>query len=274
MATSRKSGKVRARSTQSDRVRTVQWSRLDLNRRGWDERADRYQHEVGGEAMYGGEIRWGPNRFFEEPLGVLEELKNRDVLEVGCGAAQFGIELARRGARVVGIDLSGEQIRHARANIKSAGVTMKALRRNAEKTQLPDGSFDVVVSDFAAGFMDLEALFREIARVLRPGGYCALSWTSPILDCMTGAGEPPLLSFKYSYFDRTPWVDGGRDSTYEFKRTYGDWVRAFAGAGLVLEDLVEPQTPRGQTHLEWPNFRWERTSIVPGTCIWKARKPS
>lgn len=267
--------RVTARSTQTDRVRQVQADRIETNRRGWDRRAAAYQKAVGGAELYGGRIRWGPNQFDEEHLGVLGDVEGLDVLEVGCGAAQFGIELAKRGATVTGIDLSAEQIRHGRANVRAAGVKMRLLTGDAERLakRFPAASFDLVVSDFAAGFMDLDRLMPQIATVLRPGGAVVLAWTSPILDCMTGAGEAPLLAIKYSYFDRTPWVDPSGDSTYEFKRTYGDWVRAFAHAGLMLEDLVEPQTPEGATHMEWRNFRWERTSMVPGTSIWKARKP-
>ncbi len=110
--------------------------------------------------------------------------------------------------------------------------------------------------------------------MLRPGGFCAFSWASPIMDCHDlGEGEAPLLEFVRPYFDRKPFVERGVDPTYEFKRTYGDWVRAFARAGLVLEDLVEPQTAKGGTHWDWPQYRWQRTNVLPGTCIWKARKP-
>ncbi|MGH2829727.1 MAG: class I SAM-dependent methyltransferase [Actinomycetota bacterium] len=255
-------------------MRTVRADRLDANRRGWDHRSRTYQKEVGGPEMYGGRITWGPNKFPDDELGVLGEVRDLDVLEVGCGAGQFGIELARRGARVTGVDLSAEQIKAARANVKAAGVAMRLVRGNAERlARFDDDSFDLAVSDFAAGFMDVDKLLPEICRVLRPGGVCVLAWTSPILDCMTGSGAPPLLAFAHSYFDSTPWVDPGRDATWEYKRTYGDWVRAFGRSGLVLEDLVEPQTPKGGTHWIWPQFRWERTHTVPGTCIWKARKP-
>jgi ubiquinone/menaquinone biosynthesis C-methylase UbiE len=247
--------------------------RIAMNRKGWNYRAGRYQRAIGGAEAYGA-LGWGPNRFSEDELGVLGDVRGKDVLEVGCGAAQFGIELAKRGAKMTGIDLSTEQLRHARDNIRRAGVRYKLERGNAEDlSRFRGGSFDIVVSDFAVGFIDIEKLFREVARVLRPGGFCAFSWQSPVMDCMTFEGEAPLLRFVRPYFDRKPFVDKGVDPTYEFKRTYGDWVRAFARAGLVLEDLVEPQTSKGGTHWDWPQFRWQRTSVIPGTCIWKARKP-
>jgi SAM-dependent methyltransferase len=243
------------------------------NRTGWDRRSRTYQRRIGGPDAYG-DLLWGPNRFPERELGILGDVRGKRVLEVGCGGAQFGIELARRGALLTGIDLSAEQLRHARANVRRAGVRYRLVRGNAEDlSRFRSSSFDLVVSDFAVGFMDIDRLFPEVARVLRVGGRCVVSWNSPILDCMTVDGSPPLRAFVRSYFDRTPFVEGGRDPTYEFKRIYGDWVRAFARAGLVLEDLVEPQTPRGGTHWDWPQFRWERTHLVPGTCIWVARKP-
>lgn len=248
--------------------------RIAMNRKGWNYRADKYQRAIGGTNAYGG-LKWGPNRFPEDELKVLGNVRGKDVLEVGCGAAQFGIELARRGARVTGIDLSAEQLRHARENIRKAGVDYRIERGNAEDlSRFKRNAFDIAVSDFALGFIDIDKLLPEVARVLRPGGFCAFSWASPIMDNLTWEGDPPLHKFVRNYFDREPFTEGGTDPTFEYKRTYGDWIRAFARAGLVLEDLIEPQTPKGGTHWDWPQYRWQRTNVLPGTSIWKARKPT
>lgn len=251
-------------------------NRIAINRKGWNVRSAVYQREARRAGMYAsGEIEWGPNSFPESKLEILGNLEDKDVLEVGCGGAQFGIALARKGARVTGIDLSREQLRHARSNVATAGVTVELVHGNAEDlSRFEAGSFDWVVSDFAAGFLDLDKLLPHVARVLRVGGRVALSWSSPILDCMTANGEPPLLKIVRSYFDTSPIRDGGPDPTFEFKRTYGDWVRSFARAGLVLIDLVEPQTPRDGTHTWWPQYKWQRTHVVPGTSIWVAENPA
>ncbi|TMK21380.1 MAG: class I SAM-dependent methyltransferase, partial [Actinobacteria bacterium] len=233
--------------------------RIAINRKGWNYRADSYQKAIGGAEAYG-DLMWGPNRYREDELNVLGDVRGKRILEVGCGAAQFGIELAKRGARVTGMDLSAEQLRHARTNIKGAGVAYKLVRGNAEDlSRFRGGTFDLVVSDFAAGFMDIDRLLPEVRRVLKSGGFCAFSWASPIIDCMTFGGSTPLYAFVRSYFDREPFVEGGKDPTFEYKRTYGDWVRSFARAGMVLEDLVEPQTAKGGTHWDWPQYRWQRT---------------
>jgi SAM-dependent methyltransferase len=250
--------------------------RVSINRRGWNVRSDVYQREATRAGMYAsGAIEWGPNSYPESELRILGDVIGKRILEVGCGGAQFGIALAQHGARVTGIDISREQLRHARRNVARAGVGLTLVRGNAEDlSRFRPGSFDLVVSDFAAGFLDLDVLLPQVRRVLKPGGRVALSWSSPILDCMTESGEPPLLKIVSSYFDTSPIRDGGPDPTFEFKRTYGDWVRAFVRAGLTVVDLVEPQTPKGGTHTWWPQFKWQRTHIVPGTCIWVAEKPS
>jgi ubiquinone/menaquinone biosynthesis C-methylase UbiE len=246
--------------------------RLRRNREGWDYRSKDYQERV-GPALYP-DLGWGPNQFPERELQVLGDVRGKRVLEVACGGAQFGIHLARAGATMTGIDLSAGQLRYARRNIKAAGVAYDLHQGNAEDlSRFRSGSFDIVVSDFAAGFLDLDRLLPEARRVLRPGGTCVLSWASPLLDCMTVDGSAPVLSIVRSYFDRAPFVEGGVDPTWEYVRTYGDWIRAFARAGFVLEDLIEPQTPRGGTHTDWPQYRWQRTHRIPGTAIWKARKP-
>jgi ubiquinone/menaquinone biosynthesis C-methylase UbiE len=244
------------------------------NRKGWDFRSDHYQNAITRAGVYtSGEIEWGPNAVPEATVQALGDVCGTRVLEVGCGAAQFGIALARKGARVTGIDLSREQLRHARRNVAAAGVDMRLEHGDAEDlSRFRPSSFDLAVSDFAVGFMDLDRLLPQVRRVLRPGGRVAVSWTSPILECMTQLGERPLLSFVRSYFDRKPYVERGNDPTWEFKRTYGDWVRSFAGAGLRIVDLIEPQTPRNGTHGWWPQYKWQRTSVVPGTVIWVAEK--
>ncbi len=250
-------------------------NRIAVNRKGWNVRSAEYQREAARAGMYAsGEIEWGPNAFPESEVRALGPLRDKRVLEVGCGAAQFGIALARKGARVTGIDLSKEQLRHARRNVAAAGVDYRLELGDAEDlSRFRSGSFDLVVSDFAAGFLDLDKLLPEARRVLRPGGRVVLSWSSPIVDCLTGAGEPPLLTFVRSYFDRSPFRDAGPDPTWEFVRTYGDWVRSFARAKLVLIDCIEPRARTGQTHTWWPQYKWQRTSKVPGTCIWVAEKP-
>src|SRR3990167_1088408 len=107
------------------------------NREFWDREADRYQAEQAVRAA------WGVWSLPEEELNVLGDVAGKDVLELGCGAAQWGIALARRGARVVGLDVSERQIGHARAALAAAGLDFPLVCAGAESVPLPDARFDV-----------------------------------------------------------------------------------------------------------------------------------
>ena len=80
------------------------------NRAWWDAAAEDYLAEHGA-ALGGDRFIWGPEGLDEERAGLLGSVVGRDVLEVGCGAAQCTRWLAAQGARVVGLDLSLAMVR-------------------------------------------------------------------------------------------------------------------------------------------------------------------
>ena len=107
----------------------------------------------------------------DSELGILGDVAGKDVLELGCGAAQWSILLAGRGARVVGLDNSARQLEHARENMAAAGVDFPLVHAAAEEVPLPDASFDVVFCDHGGmTFGDPYRTVPEAARLLRPGG--------------------------------------------------------------------------------------------------------
>ena len=84
------------------------------NRAAWDRISEEYQaqhREFIGQA----EPRWGMWQLPESELRVLGDVAWLDVLELGCGAAQWSILLARAGARPEGLDNSPKQLEHARS---------------------------------------------------------------------------------------------------------------------------------------------------------------
>jgi SAM-dependent methyltransferase len=103
---------------------------------------------------------------------VIARLENRDVLEVssGRGGGASFVSRTYRPRRVVGVDLSPENVRLARE--RAAGPGLEFVVGNAEQLDLPDHSFDVVINIEASHlYDDRNRFFAEVLRVLRPGGH-------------------------------------------------------------------------------------------------------
>jgi SAM-dependent methyltransferase len=103
------------------------------------------------------------------------------VLDVGCGTGVVAVTAARRGARVSGLDLTPELLEHARANEEIAGCgKIDWSEGDAESLPYPDGTFDVVLSQFGHMFAPRPAVaMSEMRRVLKPGGRIAFSTWPP-----------------------------------------------------------------------------------------------
>lgn len=246
------------------------------NRADWDLTADEYQAEHGG---FLGDARfvWSPEGLDEAEVGLLGDVAGRDVLEVGCGAAQCARWLDQQGARVVGFDLSHRQLQHAQRLDEATSSRVPVVEATATALPFRAGSFDVACSAFGAlpFVADATGVLREVARVLRPAGRFVFSVTHPFRWCLPDDPGPEGLRIVGSYFDRTPYVEQREDGSagyVEHHRTLGDWVRAVVAAGLVLDDLVEPEWPADHDRT-WGGWGRERGLLVPGTAVLATHRP-
>ncbi|MGH3884624.1 MAG: class I SAM-dependent methyltransferase, partial [Pseudonocardiaceae bacterium] len=197
-------------------------------------------------------------------------------LEVGCGSAPCARWLATQGARVVGLDLSAGMLRHAVQAGRDTGLPVPLVQADAGRLPFADSSFDLACSAFGAVpfVADSAAVMREVARVLRPSGLWVFAVTHPLRWIFPDDPGEAGLTVAQSYFDRTPYteVDSAGKPTYvEHHRTLGDRVREIVAAGLVLEDLVEPEWPP-DLHREWGQWSPLRGALFPGTAIFRCRR--
>ena len=145
-----------------------------------------------------GSGRWGPERYGAldlvdlpdaavlaslgcgNPTAVAELREGETVLDLGSGGGIDVLLSAKRvGAtgRAIGLDMTDEMLELARRNATEAGATnVEFVKGTIESIPLPDATVDVVISNCVINLAaDKPAVFREIARVLRPGGRMGVS---------------------------------------------------------------------------------------------------
>jgi ubiquinone/menaquinone biosynthesis C-methylase UbiE len=100
-------------------------------------------------------------------------------LDIACGAGHVAELAAGAGARVTGIDISPRLIEVAKARAAAGGYDIEYRVGDAENLDVEDGSVDAAASSVGLIFApDHDAVARELARVVRPGGRMAFSaWT-------------------------------------------------------------------------------------------------
>lgn len=244
----------------------------ERNRDFWDDYSDTYQADHGPQLAVHG-AAWGVWQVPEDELGILGDVAGRDVLELGCGAAQWSIVLATRGARAIGLDISLRQLEHAARLMDAAGVAVPLIHASAEAVPLPDASLDVIFCDHGAMvFADPYVTVPETARLLRDGGLLAFSMHTPIAEaCWPPGSDEPVEWLANDYFGMHR-VDLGDSGHAEFQLPYGEWIRLFARSGFVVEDLIElrPTPEATSTYYDEPARDWGRR--WPLEHIWKVRR--
>src|SRR5215212_4499204 len=114
------------------------------------------------------------------PVAIAELREGETVLDLGSGGGIDVLLSARRvgpSGRAIGVDMTDEMLALARRNAAEAGATNVEFRKGTiESLPLADASVDVVISNCVINLAsDKPAVFREIARVLQPGGRVGVS---------------------------------------------------------------------------------------------------
>lgn len=167
-------------------------------------------------------------------------------LDLACGHGLLARELARRGARVTGVDLSKQLLDRAGSIGCDGAPAIEYLHGDAADPALLAGTvFDLVVSNFGLSDIDdLDGVCQTIARVLNPGGRFVFSILHP---CFAGA---PRVSGSWpsdgSYYDEGWWradreLSVLRQQVGANHRMLSTYVNTLARNGLPVETVVEPK---------------------------------
>jgi SAM-dependent methyltransferase len=244
------------------------------SRAWWDRDADSYQSEH-GDFLGMVDLVWCPEGLREADAHLLGDVRDKRILELGCGAAAAGRWLVTQGADVVGLDLSAGMLQHAVNQNQASGVPVKLVQADATALPFREASFDIVFTAFGAVpfIEDSARVMREVRRVLRPGGRWVFSITHPMRWIFLDDPSENGLVAVHSYFDRRPYVEfdeAGAATYVEQHRTLGDRIRELVAAGFTLVDLIEPEWPEGHERL-WGQWSPLRGKLFPGTAIFCSR---
>jgi SAM-dependent methyltransferase len=197
---------------------------------------------------------------YDDPVSValfdlLGPLAGRRVLDVACGHGRITRELARHGARPLGLDLSRSLIAKAETAERADPLGIEYVVADIGRAPMLEAAhFDLVVCSFGLSDIDdLEAALRTIARTLRPAGRFVFSILHP---CFPGAGE---VSGSWSptggYYDERWWRAGGSFSSLRRRvganhRMLSTYLNALCRHGLRVAAVAEPRPPA-----EWTGIR-------------------
>ena len=199
---------------------------------------------------------------------MLGEVRGLDVLELGCGAAQWSVALAANGARVVGLDLSGAQLKYARR----ASSALPLVLASGEQLPFASASFDLVFCDHGAlSFCEPDVVVAECARVLRPGGTLTFCCTHPLLYLTYDAAEQRQTRRLQVTYDELGRTDVG-EGTIDWALPAGEWIRVLRENEFAIDALVElrPPVDATTTYEDFAPPKWARR--WPAEWIWRARR--
>jgi len=109
------------------------------------------------------------HRFF---YSLLENISGKRILDCCCGYGFTSVKLAKRGARVVGIDISPKMIELSKKNAEFNHVLheMELKVMSVQETDFDNNTFDFAIGLGALHHLNLDLAGKEISRVLKPGG--------------------------------------------------------------------------------------------------------
>lgn len=197
----------------------------------YDRLADSYAARVGTKPY---------NADYERPalLSLLPEVKGLRVLDAGCGPGLLTEILVGKGASVVAMDANAKMVAHARERLGNRAEVLQASLE-APLDFCADASFDLAVSSLVMHYIfNWQATFRELYRILKPGGGLIFSIEHPVMTY--------LDHYKTSVYFATEQIEytwrgfGEPVVVPSYRRPLAEVFNPIIEAGFRLEQVLEP----------------------------------
>lgn len=244
------------------------------NRGVWTKANQEYTDARARDAWASDEITWGMFGVGDAAVGVFDGVSGKAIVDLGCGTAYMLAWLARRGARVTGVDPTPAQLATARRMQRDTGLEFPLVEASAEEVPLPDASFDIAFSEYGASiWADPLRWIPEAARLLRPGGRLAFLCNSVLsVLCSPDEGKVDERLHRSQFeIHRIDWP--GEGEGVNFYLGHGEWIALLREHGFEVEALHELRAPddaADHVYYDFMPVEWARR--WPAEELWVARK--
>jgi SAM-dependent methyltransferase len=185
-------------------------------------------------------------------LDLVCDVRGASVVDIACGHGRVSRALARRGAQVLGIDLSAALIDRAKAIESDEPLGIEYRVGDATSPAALDGcTFDAACCSMALSDIDdLDGVVATVARILERGAPFVVSLLHP---CFAGgdevSGSWPTTK---TYYDEEWWSADGNASTLRKRvganhRMLSTYLNAFVRFGFAVDECREPPPPEDWT---------------------------
>ncbi len=183
-----------------------------------------------------------------DPKGWLGVVEGKRVLCLGAGGGKHGPLFAKAGAKVTVVDISPAQLQLDQQLARRYGLSVKTVEGSIDDlSPLYGEQFDVAVQPVSSCYIpDVEVMYREVAKLLLPGGVYVSQHKSP--TSLQAKIEPGPAGYElvapYYLGTSLPQVENSRlreAGTLEFLHRLEQLIGGLCRAGFQIEDLVEPR---------------------------------
>lgn len=212
------------------------------------------------------------NAYIERPatLSLLPPVKDKQVLDAGCGPGVYSEWLVKHGATVLAIDVSPKMVELARKRLGNK-VEIRQADLGKPLDFLEDKTFDIVLSPLVLDYVkDWHSLFTEFARILKRAGLFIFSVEHPFPKMWpTEERVRPPTHYWTTELIEVEWTGVGV-VVPSYRRPLQAMITPLNAAGFVVERIIEP-LPTDECRRLHP-ATYEETSKRPTFMCIRARK--
>jgi ubiquinone/menaquinone biosynthesis C-methylase UbiE len=209
-------------------------------------------------------------------LNLLDNLRGKRLIDIGCGPCAYSTEFARKGAEVYGVDISQKMLEKAKDNADVGSVRLELQKADMHLLPYKDGFFDIAVLTLT--ILNTK-IVQEASRVLKPNGLFLYADTHPIVEARGRRWEndkigAPLIIEDYFSRDKREWrIEHALEQKIILKyytRTIEQCTNMLADASFKILRIAEPK-PRSDL-MESDPTHYDRCSRIPYFIVYLAQK--